>query len=175
MIALCPESGILSPVRRSIAVLLAVLACSVLAARFNAGAVAQPVTLDNYFSNLTRPDSPNHWLIAPTDFAIKPDAVAPVFEAPVPVLIETFKTVVLRSEGAAVLAESANGMHVVATTPLMGFKDDIRALFIPVGQGRSTIALYSASRVGYWDLGTNRRRAEDWLKQVQNALANKSR
>lgn len=133
---------------------------------------AQTVKLDNFFESLKRPGSPNNWLIAPADFVIKPEAVAPVFEAPVSVLRETFKSVVLRSEGTAVVVESADGMHVLVTTRLMGFKDDIRVLFIPVGQDKSTIALYSASRVGYWDLGANRRRLEDWINQTQNALAN---
>jgi uncharacterized protein (DUF1499 family) len=133
---------------------------------------AQTVTLDNFFESLKRPDSPNNWLVAPADFVIKPDVVAPVFEAPVSVLSATFKSIVLRSKGAAVVEESANGLHVVATTQLMKFKDDIRVLFIPVAPNKSTIALYSASRVGSWDMGTNRRRLETWIDQTQEALAN---
>lgn len=132
---------------------------------------AQTVTIDNFFKGLKRPASPNNWLVAPEDFAIRADAVSTMFDAPVSVLRETFKSVVLRSKGAAVVEESDNGMHVVATTPLLGFKDDIRVLFIPVAQQKSTIALYSASRVGYWDMGTNRRRVEDWISQTHSALA----
>ena len=69
------------------------------------------------------------------------------------------------------VAESENAMHLVATTRLMRFQDDIRVLFIPVASDKSTIALYSASRVGYWDLGTNRRRVEDLIKSIGSALA----
>ena len=131
----------------------------------------QAVRLDNFFDALKRPDSPNNWLVAPAGFAIAPDAVAPVFNVPMHDLIDTFKLVALRSKGVAVVEESAHAIHVVATTPLMRFKDDVWVLFIPIGENASTLALYSASRVGYWDLGTNRRRVKDWIERVQNALA----
>ncbi len=126
---------------------------------------------DPYFSKLQRPASPNHWLIAPADFALRPDAVAPLFDVPVAVLRAAFHAVVRATPGAVVAGESADGMHVVATTRWLAFKDDIRVLFIPVTQQQSTIVLYSASRVGYWDLGANRRRLADWLSQTRNALA----
>ena len=127
--------------------------------------------LDTFFNGLKRPGSPNNWLVAPADFAIAPDTVAPVFKAPMRDLIDTFKLVALRSKGVAVTEESAHALHVVATTPLMRFKDDVWALFMPVTENTSTLALYSASRVGYWDLGTNRRRLKDWMERMQNALA----
>jgi uncharacterized protein (DUF1499 family) len=132
---------------------------------------AQAVRLDNFFDTLKRPGSPNNWLVAPADFAIAPDAVAPVFNVPMCDLIDTFKVVALRSKDVAVVEESAHAVHVIATTPLLRFKDDVWVRFIPMGENASTVALYSASRVGYWDLGTNRRRLKDWIGRVQNALA----
>lgn len=133
---------------------------------------AQTVPLDDFFNNLKRPGSPNNWLVAPADFVIRPDAVAPVFRVPLSVLRDAVKGVVLRSRGAEVVEESANAIHVIATTPLVRFKDDVRVLFIPVAPNRSTVALYSASRVGFWDMGANRRRLENWTGQLQNALGN---
>jgi uncharacterized protein (DUF1499 family) len=149
------------------AALLALLACAALAGAFHPAAEAQTVGLENYFRTLKRPDSPNTWLVAPADFAIKPDAVAPVFDVPVSKLRETLKSVVAVAEGAAVVAEAPDGIHVVVTTSLWKFKDDVRALFIAVGEAKSTMALYSASRVGYWDFGTNRRRVESWLERMR--------
>ena len=131
----------------------------------------QAVQLDDFFDTLKRPGSPNNWLVAPAGFAIVPDAVAPAFNIPMRDLIDTFKVVPLRSKGVAVVEESAHAIHVVATTTLMRFKDDVWGLFIPIGENASTLALYSASRVGYWDLGTNRRRLKNWIERVQNALA----
>ena len=131
------------------------------------------VRLDNFFDTLKRPGSLNNWLVAPAGFVIAPDAVAPMFNVPMRDLIDTFKLVTLQSKGAAVVEESTHAVHLVVTTPLMRFKDDVWALFMPVAEKTSTLALYSASRVGYWDLGTNRRRVRDWIERVQNALASR--
>ncbi|MGQ0523186.1 MAG: DUF1499 domain-containing protein [Betaproteobacteria bacterium] len=132
----------------------------------------QPTQLDNIFSALQRPGSPNNWLVAPADFIIKPDALAPVFRVSVSVLRHTFKAIVLRSDGVEVAEESTNVIHIIATTRLMRFKDDVWALFIPVRPDQSTVAVYSASRVGYWDTGTNRRRLQCWIEHLQDALNN---
>ena len=161
----------MSLMRRCLAALLVVLACAVLVGAFDSPAMAQTVTLENYFRTLKRPDSPNTWLVAPADFVIKPDAVAPVFPVPVSKLRTALKSIVLGSEGTALVAESSDGIHLVVTTRLMRFQDDVRALFIPIGERKSTMALYSASRRGYWDFGTNRRRVERWIKQTQEARA----
>lgn len=128
-------------------------------------------TKDNFFQNLKRPASPNNWLVAPADFVIKPDAIAPVFDVPISGLKQTFKAAILQSKEIATIAESENAMHLVATTRLMRFQDDIRVRFIPVAPDKSTVALYSASRVGYWDTGTNRRRVEDLIKLTESTLA----
>jgi uncharacterized protein (DUF1499 family) len=88
----------------------------------------------------------------------------------VPALHRTFKAMALRSDGVEVSEESTNAIHLIATTRLLRFKDDIWALFIPVIPYSSTLAVYSASRVGYWDTGTNRRRLAAWIGHLQNAF-----
>ncbi len=127
--------------------------------------------MESFFKTLKRPDSPNHWLVAPADFAPGPDAVAPVFAVPATALRAAFMAVVRQTRGANVVTETADGVHVVVSTPVFGFKDDLRVQFIVLSPQQSTLALYSASRTGYWDLGTNRRRAEDWMTRIQPALA----
>jgi len=122
--------------------------------------------LDAFFDTLKRSGTPNNWLVAPADFRIKPDVVAPVFPLSVPALHRMFKAIVLRFDGVEVAEESANAIHVIATTRLMRFRDDVWALFIPVTPSTSTLAIYSASRVGYWDMGTNRRRLAAWIEQL---------
>ena len=153
--------------RTTLSALIAFLACAALAGAAQRTAEVQTVELENYFRKLERPDSPNTWLVAPADFVIKPDVVAPVFGVPVSRLREAVRSMVAATELAEVIAESTDGVHLVITTPWLRFKDDVRVLFIPVGERRSTLAFYSASRVGYWDFGTNRRRAESWLKHLK--------
>lgn len=135
-----------------------------------ASTTMQTVPLDEFFNCLKRPDSPNHWLVAPAGFVIKPDAFAPMFGVSVSVLRDTFKAVLLRPLSTEVIEESANAIHVIDTTPLLRFKDDIWVLFIPLTQASSTLALYSASRLGYWDMGTNRRRLQRWTRRLEDAL-----
>ena len=57
-----------------------------------------------------------------------------------------------------------NYLHVVATTPLFRFKDDVEFL---LDRDAGLIHVRSASRVGYSDLGANRRRVE----RIREALA----
>lgn len=135
-----------------------------------AGAGAGKEGMDSFFSSLQRPDSPNHWLVAPAEFSGHPDATAPVHAVPVAVLRGAFKKVIAQSPGAAVVAESADGLQVVVTTRVFRFRDDVHVQFIALGPQQSTLALYSASRTGYWDFGTNRRRLEDWLARLAAAL-----
>ncbi|MBX3649870.1 MAG: DUF1499 domain-containing protein [Burkholderiales bacterium] len=123
-----------------------------------------------YFRTLRRPDSPNHWLAAPAGFPGNPDAAAPVFEVPAAALREALRVVVTQTPGAAVESESAAGMHIVVTTRIFRFRDDVHVQFLQPGPQQSTLAVYSASRVGYWDLGTNRRRVEDWLARIAAVL-----
>jgi uncharacterized protein (DUF1499 family) len=132
--------------------------------------MTQAAHLDAFFKSLKRSGWRNNWLVAPADFVVKPDDVAPVFRVSVPALHGAFKAIALRSDGVEVVEESANAIHIIATTRLMRFKDDIWALFIPVMPYRSTLAIYSASRIGYWDMGTNRRRVKTWIAYLQNAL-----
>lgn len=127
--------------------------------------------MENFFRGLQRPDSPNHWLVAPADIGAKPDAAAPVYAVPAGVLRAAFKVMLNQVPRTAIAAETADGLHVVATSAVFGFQDDIRVLFVALGPQQSTLALYSASRVGYWDLGANRRRIEDWLRRMADALA----
>jgi uncharacterized protein (DUF1499 family) len=131
--------------------------------------------VERFFETLERPDTPNNWLVAPADFFIKPDVVTPVFQVPVSVLIDTVRSLVLQKKGAAIVEESPKALHVVTTTPLMRFKDDVWALFIPVTERSSTLALYSSSRIGYWDLGTNRRRLKGWIERLQDEAGSSQR
>lgn len=131
------------------------------------GLAAEP---NDYFASLQRSDAPNDWLIAPEGFPSDPDAPAPVFDVSAKRLAETF-VAVAKSEGADEVTTREDGfLCVVAVTGLLGFEDDVCAQFILLEPERSTLAVYSASRVGYWDLGANRARLEDWLARIAERL-----
>ena len=63
-----------------------------------------------------------------------------------------------------VVSRDGNYLYVVVTTR-MGFKDDLEFLAIP---DSGHIALRSASRIGYSDLGVNRARIEAVRQHLEN-------
>lgn len=56
--------------------------------------------------------------------------------------------------------DESGGVHAryVAVTPTLRFRDDVDVLILPAVGGGSTMAVYSRSRIGLWDLGANRAR-----------------
>lgn len=134
------------------------------------------------FAQLALPDRPNRWLVAPMDHhgvRARPDQPAPVYGVAAPPLAEAWRTVVEAEPRTDVVAVSADGLRIEATqrSALFGFTDDISAMVIPLepaadGTPRSTVAVYSRSRLGYWDLGVNRERLQSWLTKLEQNVSN---
>ncbi|MGB0177201.1 MAG: DUF1499 domain-containing protein, partial [Owenweeksia sp.] len=80
--------------------------------------------------------------------------------------IREFLLEILNNEkGAQILENKENYLHAVYTVPIMKFKDDLE-FFLP--ESTNVIHFRSASRVGYSDLGLNKRR----LRRIQKKLSN---
>ena len=60
-------------------------------------------------------------------------------------------------------------IEAVFKIPLFGFKDDVVALIEPDGSN-SVLHLKSSSRVGYSDLGVNRRRVKEITRKLKSYL-----
>jgi len=54
----------------------------------------------------------------------------------------------------------------VQTTPLMKYPDVISVQFLPSGQGKSTLAIFSTSIFGQSDVGKNKARVDEWLSKL---------
>ena len=59
-----------------------------------------------------------------------------------------------------------NFLHVEFRSAVFGFVDDVEFLF---DDGNKVIHVRSASRVGYYDFGVNRRRVEELRKRFMAA------
>ena len=73
-----------------------------------------------------------------------------------------------------VIDDQAAQISFVPVSKLMRFKDDVSVKVLPVAgdAAKSTLAIYSASRVGYSDMGANAKRVGallDRLADGQNA------
>lgn len=126
------------------------------------------------FEDLTLPRSPNTYLVAPEGLCrnATPHQIAPRFAAPTPAVKAAFEQVLAREPRVTAGArDEAMGQYEwVQRSALMGFPDTITARFIALGDGGSTLAIYSRSKYGYRDFGVNRARVGDWLAKLEAAL-----
>ena len=56
---------------------------------------------------------------------------------------------------------------VIQHTSLLRFPDIVTTEFVPLDGDRSSVAVYSQSRYGSGDFGTNRRRVLAWLDRLR--------
>ncbi len=127
------------------------------------------------FATLERRSSPNDALACPPGLCAKakPDIESPVF----PVAGERLRAIVAEvakgEPGTEIVFEDRWEEHdrYIVRSRLMRFPDTVDAHVIGAGEGRSTLALYSRSQIGYSDLGVNRARIERWLRRVGEIAA----
>jgi uncharacterized protein (DUF1499 family) len=116
------------------------------------------------FARLVPPNRPSRWLIAPPGVtAVAPDAAAPVFEIGADALADRLAMVLSALPRTTPIARSGRRMAFVQVSRVFRFADDIAAEAFDIGDGRSSPALYSVSRIGYSDFGVNRTRLESVL------------
>jgi hypothetical protein len=112
---------------------------------------------------------PNHFFIAPVRYAnLAVDATCP------PLLLDADRLFAL----AVAVIERQPRVRRTAHDPVrrraafeqrsagLGFVDDIDIAAEPLGVAQAALAIYSRSRVGFWDFGVNRRRALGWLAEI---------
>lgn len=83
--------------------------------------------------------------IAPIAYQGQPDSA-----------FEKLKQIIRELEGTQMVSETGKYLHVTFRSRIMGFIDDVEFYF----PAAPLIHVRSASRVGYWDMGANRRRIE---------------
>jgi len=94
--------------------------------------------------------------------------VSPIFAIPVERLADDWEKVIAGAAGVVpVAAESAQHRLVfIQHTPMLRFPDIVTVEFVALAPDRSSLAIYSRSRYGRGDFGTNRRRVERWLARL---------
>jgi len=112
-----------------------------------------PKTYQSHFPELQRRGYPN---LRPLELALPPKAA---FARAVQIA---------KDEGwdLTALDESRGTIEAVVTTRWFGFQDDLAIRIAPAGAG-SRVDMRSKSRVGRSDVGTNARRIEEFLAQMQ--------
>lgn len=126
------------------------------------------------FAALTRPRTPNTFLMAPEGLCrqAKADKPSPVYPVSAAKLRQTFLSAVIAQPRLShTLADEAELYDdFVVRSAVFGFPDQVSVKFLDVKGGKSTLALYSRSVYGRSDLGVNRARALAWLALVNGAI-----
>jgi uncharacterized protein (DUF1499 family) len=122
------------------------------------------------FKTLKLKSSPNQYLVCPdgTCANATQHRTSPEYAMPAPELARTLLDIALAEPRTELAEGSADDLafRLVQKSALFRFADDIDVQVIPLGEDRSTVAIYSRSRVGYSDLGVNRKRVERWLATI---------
>ena len=79
--------------------------------------------------------------------------------------MDKIKKIMLDLPGTQLIKETDQYLHIEFKTTILRFTDDVE---IVINDAEKVIHLRSASRVGHWDLGANRRRIEGIKKQFHD-------
>ena len=117
---------------------------------------------------LRNPIPQNAFLACPAGYCAATAAPSPSFAVSVERLADDWEEVIAGASGIVrVAAEPAQRRVVfIQHTMLLRFPDIITVEFVDLASDRSSLAIYSRSRYGRGDFGTNRRRVEHWLSQL---------
>lgn len=122
------------------------------------------------FKSLKRPPKPNTCLVAPKNhcLAAEPDFAPPELDMTGRGLFSKLSEIVAadRSFGKIESDAEQGRLKFVATTGLMRFKDDVDIEVIQLEDGKTSLAIYSRSRVGYSDLGANQKRVRKLISDL---------
>lgn len=116
-------------------------------------------------------DTPNSFRMAPAGSTQERiDAISPIYSEDPFILAEAFDEFALQQRATVKIAGLPPElmMTYVQRTEKLKFPDYISVKFIDMGDGNSTIAVYSRSRYGYADMGVNQARVERWVKTLDS-------
>lgn len=143
------------------------------------------------FETLTVRTSPNEYLVAPLDSCPKfidsdingerRREEAPVYPINADELKRSFEAMLnkrytVQAFAKPTISDREKRQYVyVERTPLLRFPDIINVQFIPLDANTSTLILHSASIYGYSDLGKNRQRVKEMIRDIPNLPPRMSR
>jgi uncharacterized protein (DUF1499 family) len=124
------------------------------------------------FATLRRRASPNDALVCPSGHCplAKPDREPKIYDMTAAELSTRLMRIALAEPDTGMLhcdPPCEARVRFVQYSRLMRFPDTIDVEIVPVGDDKSTLAIYSRSLVGHGDLGVNRARIERWLAALE--------
>jgi len=121
-----------------------------------------------------RPPLPhNAFLACPSGRCAAAGIASPVFEMPWQRLRDYWKRMIAAEPRVVPVEAEADGRRIVLIqhSKMLRFPDIVTVEFIPLGEQRSSVAIYSRARYGRGDFGINRQRVRRWLAQLQHTVS----
>lgn len=124
------------------------------------------------FAGFSKTWKPNQFLALPPGFAArqKPDMASPVFTASPEAVRGAFLAVIAAQPRTSVPREAGGQIETVQRTALMRFPDTVTAMPVDLGNGQSSICVFSRSRYGIRDFNVNETRVRSWLELLARQL-----
>ncbi len=127
-----------------------------------------------------RSHKPNNYFLGADGKRRKAHGPAPIFSASVSDIKQALLTVINHEPRVRAIEteESALVWRFIQKTKIIGFVDDIAFQFQSSekeGEAETALSIFSASRLGYSDLGVNQRRVQDWLKKLTDSIGAEKR
>ena len=127
------------------------------------------------FSSLKKTRKPNTYLMSPPDYCqYPPKTISPIYEISMLNLAGLFERVALAEPRTEKLGSREIGKDLqvdyVQYSKLIGYPDTVTVRFIDLGEGRSTLAVFSRAHYGYRDFGVNEARVKDWMRKLDLAV-----
>lgn len=119
---------------------------------------------------LARTGKPNDALVGPAANQPEGDAVAPIYAVSATELYATLIERISRTGNMEWLEQDHSALYARAATysPSMRFPDINHIWALPIEYGTATLTLYAAARLGYSDMGKNRKRLDGWLRLLND-------
>ena len=115
---------------------------------------------------------PNQFLVLPAGFGTEtPHETSAVYPLDPTALFNLVRQTLAAEPRVTVRSadEASRRLELVQRTPLLRFADDITIEVVPVEEG-GALAIYSRSRLGLSDFGTNAKRVRRWLALIGQAV-----
>lgn len=122
-----------------------------------------------------RSKKPNNYFLGKDGAKRKADGPALVFAASLSDVQQALLSIIHSEPRTRIIEaeENAANWHFIQKTKLVGFIDDIKLRFEPSAEGAeptTALSIFSASRVGYSDLGVNEKRVTALIAKLTDSL-----
>lgn len=121
------------------------------------------------FKNDIPDNKPNHYLACPDNYCkIPANTISPIFNISAKTLQEKWQQIPLTEPRTKLISQDDHHLRYFYEQRSLIFKfpDYITVQIIAVDDTRSTIAMYSQAKYGYYDFNVNQHRIERWLKKL---------